>query len=254
MNPDCSTFHEYPKTPRLFRDVITTEKIDGSNAQVVIWDELQSEAVGDGITRAVNAPAPADVPWLWSEEGLHVAAGSRQRWITPESDNFGFANWVQAHAEQLVALGPGRHFGEWWGSGIQRGYDCAPGERHFSLFNVARWDEEVWSDNENARVVREQEKLFRAKRRAGEWPAGQLPWVPRNTFVAPPSCCEVVPVLYSGPFSHTAIAQALQDLRDTGSYAKEGFMRPEGIVVFHTAANHPFKVLIENDDKAKGNL
>jgi hypothetical protein len=39
----------------------------------------------------------------------------------------------------LLTLGPGRHFGEWWGCGIQRGYGLK--EKRFSLFNVSRWEE-----------------------------------------------------------------------------------------------------------------
>lgn len=38
---------------------------------------------------------------------------------------------------ELRKLGEGRHFGEWWGKGIQRGYGLE--ERRFSLFNTARW-------------------------------------------------------------------------------------------------------------------
>jgi RNA ligase len=101
-------FEAWPKTPRLKGlGMIVTEKIDGTNAQVFI-----------------------------GEEGT-VRAGSRNRWITPEDDNYGFAAWVAKHTEQLRALGPGRHFGEWWGCGIQRAYDLS--ERRFSLFNVGRW-------------------------------------------------------------------------------------------------------------------
>jgi hypothetical protein len=36
-------------------------------------------------------------------------------------------------------LGPGSHFGEWWGLGIQRRYGIP--EKRFSLFNVSRWTE-----------------------------------------------------------------------------------------------------------------
>lgn len=39
-----------------------------------------------------------------------------------------------------MLLGPGRHFGEWWGSGIQRRYGID--EKRFSLFNVGRWNAE----------------------------------------------------------------------------------------------------------------
>lgn len=100
-------FEAFPKMPRLSRRVIITEKIDGTNAQVFIGE--------DGTIRA----------------------GSRTRWITPDDDNYGFAAWVADHKDALQALGPGRHFGEWWGAGIQRRYGLS--EKRFSLFNVGRW-------------------------------------------------------------------------------------------------------------------
>lgn len=100
-------FKDFGKIPRLFREVIVTEKLDGTNACVVV------------------------------EEDGTVAAQSRNRIITPETDNYGFAKWVLAHAGQLRELGPGHHFGEWWGLGINRGYGLE--EKRFSLFNVSRW-------------------------------------------------------------------------------------------------------------------
>lgn len=104
-------FTEFPSIARLSRDIIVTEKIDGTNAQVHITD--------DG----------------------RVYAGSRTRWITPLADNFGFAAWVQEHRDELLQLGPGSHFGEWWGAGIQRRYNI--GEKRFSLFNVSRWSDDA---------------------------------------------------------------------------------------------------------------
>jgi hypothetical protein len=102
-------FTEFPKIPRLKREIVITEKIDGTNASILV-----------------------------PEDGGPLLIGSRNRWITPESDNFGFARWVTENEEQLRAgLGPGRHFGEWWGSGIQRRYGL--GEKRFSLFNTGRW-------------------------------------------------------------------------------------------------------------------
>jgi len=100
-------FEPFPSLQRYFRGVIT-EKIDGTNAQV----------------------------WI-SEDGKTLRAGSRKRWITPEADNFGFAVWCEENRTELLRLGPGRHFGEWWGRGIQRGYDLD--ERRFSLFDTKRW-------------------------------------------------------------------------------------------------------------------
>lgn len=69
-----------------------------------------------------------------------MLAGSRTRYITPDSDNYGFARWVKEHASELWTLGFGRHFGEWWGQGIQRGYGLK--EKRFSLFNVGRWNDD----------------------------------------------------------------------------------------------------------------
>lgn len=129
-------FEKFEKIPRLCRDVTITEKIDGTNAQVLIMPEglITSEAptmVGN-LTAKVTCPA-GDV--------LHVYAGSRNRFIQPGKDNFGFAAWVLDHAEELAfGLGVGRHFGEWWGYGIQRGYGLD--HKRFSLFNTKRWGAE----------------------------------------------------------------------------------------------------------------
>lgn len=121
MTPD---FVEFPKMPRLSRQIVVTEKIDGTNAQVHVV-----EMEGYSIPGAV-----------WEGDGLAILAGSRTRWITPDADNFGFAAWVRDNAEELVKLGPGSHFGEWWGAGIQRRYGLA--DKRFSLFNVDRWGDE----------------------------------------------------------------------------------------------------------------
>jgi hypothetical protein len=102
-------FREFPKIHRLNRQVIVTEKIDGTNACVIV-----------------------------GEDGT-VSAQSRSRVITPADDNYGFAAWVDQHAPELAELGPGYHFGEWWGQGIQRKYGLQ--EKRFSLFNVSRWGE-----------------------------------------------------------------------------------------------------------------
>jgi hypothetical protein len=58
--------------------MVITEKLDGTNAQIFIADDGE------------------------------VIAGSRNRWITPLNDNFGFARWVFENEDALRALGP-RH-------------------------------------------------------------------------------------------------------------------------------------------------
>lgn len=209
-------FQEWPKISRLNRDIIVTEKIDGTNAAVVI-EEYPFGFLADykGPHSVVLGPPQDDYDGLPAREYL-VGAQSRKRVITKDADNHGFAAWVWENAPDLVkVLGPGRHFGEWWGSGIQRGYGCPPGERYFSLFNVTRWDDKYDHDT----------------------------WEPMGL--------SIVPVLYWGPFDVAAIETCLGDLRTDGSYAMFGFERPEGVVVFHTAANEMFKVTLENDEAPK---
>ena len=175
-------FVEFPKIARLSRDIIITEKIDGTNGCIFI-----------------------------GEDGEFLV-GSRTKWITPEKDNHGFARWAYDHKEELSLLGPGRHFGEWWGSGIQRGYGLPKGEKRFSLFNTKRWNDEH------------------------------------------PTCCNVVPILYEGEFNTQQILETMSILAINGSAAAPGFMKPEGIVIYHTAANIMFKKTFEKDEKGKGEL
>lgn len=119
-------FEPFQKIARLRRDCVITEKIDGTNAQIYI------------VTTMEVAEPKAIASWLLPQGGsTHMFAGSRGRWITPTDDNFGFAKWVKKNAETLSLLGPGRHFGEWWGQGVQRGY--GQNRKIFSLFNTGRW-------------------------------------------------------------------------------------------------------------------
>lgn len=199
-------FKAWPKVPRLFRDVVITEKIDGTNAAVVIEKhDKEWGLIGDAFAAVLG------------KDGNFYAVGaqSRTRLISPEQDNHGFAVWVLNNAAALVeVLGEGTHYGEWWGSGINRGYGAPKGEKYFSLFNTSRWGEAL----------------------TDQWPEE----------------LDVVPVLYEGEFFHGAVQDALSTLRKGGSFARPGFFRPEGIVLFHKAANQMFKVTLENDEAPKG--
>lgn len=115
-------FRQFGKIPRLNRLCTITEKIDGTNG--VIHIEPQSTYL-----------VPIDAAYAVGD--LVLFAGSRTRWVKPGYDNHGFAAWVRTNAHELVKLGPGTHYGEWWGQGINRGYGLK--EKRFSLFNLARW-------------------------------------------------------------------------------------------------------------------
>jgi hypothetical protein len=196
-------FEEFAKIYRWTRELIITEKIDGTNAQVLI-----------------------------GEDGS-VQAGSRNRYLTPEADNFGFARWVQDHAEELLGLGPGRHFGEWWGQGIQRRYGLR--EKRFSLFNVRRWAEVGAPLDETTELPR----------------PTNMPHEPvRQQHV--PACCHVVPVIWSGMNAEGCVERALSSLRESGSLAAPGFMQPEGIVIFHVPSRLMFKKTLDRDEEPKG--
>jgi len=177
-------FEPFQKIPRWSKTqhIFITEKIDGSNASIYINDDCTD-----------------------------LLAGSRTRWITPEMDNFGFATWAYANKENLLKLGKGHHYGEWWGYGIQRCYNLK--EKRFSLFNTLRWD----TDEQRERLK-------------------EIPGV------------HIVPTLYKGPFSDTAIEEALKDLETNGSKASEGFQNPEGIVIYMPGSRTLFKKTIGADD------
>lgn len=113
-------FKEFPKIHRLNREVYVTEKIDGTNASITI----ARKQAGEHCTA---------IAW---RDDLVMKAGSRNRFIFPDDDNFGFAKWVSENQDSLWELGEGTHFGEWWGRGIQRGYGL--NERRFSLFNLSK--------------------------------------------------------------------------------------------------------------------
>lgn len=176
---------------RLSREIVVTEKIDGTNAGIYI-----------------------------DSFGV-IFAASRTRWITPGNDNYGFAAWVERNQADLLKLGPGMHWGEYWGAGIQRRYGLT--EKRFSLFNVQRWIyTEAFRTNDKQEIA--------------------------------PGCCYIVPVLFRGQFDTGEIDMALFNLQATGSVAVPGFMDPEGIVVFHVAAGIGFKKTIKDDESPKSQV
>lgn len=118
-------FKAWPKIPRIEnKKEFYTEKIDGTNACIVILENLD-EGWQD-VATYIDGSADC---WMICQ--------SRSRIITPEDDNFGFAKWAYENKKELSKLGEGYHYGEWWGLGIQRGYDQT--EKKFSLFNTKRW-------------------------------------------------------------------------------------------------------------------
>lgn len=180
-------FREFNKIARWSRDVIVTEKIDGTNGCIII------------------------------EEGVVTGVQSRNKLITVDDDNFGFAKWVDCNKDTIVSiLGNGYHFGEWWGSGIQRGYNMKT--KYFSLFNVSRWD--------------------------------NLKTDPLAQSIGLSS----VPILWQGGIDDMLIENIMIRLKQKGSIAAPGFMNPEGVVIYHTAGNCLFKKTFDKDSTGKSLL
>lgn len=197
-------FKAWPSIPRMSKEQVTvTEKIDGSNSAIRIrpFDidadrSMQVDTVSiDGVQYT-----------LWAQ--------SRKRLLQPVKalDNFGFAGWVYDNAVELVkVLGPGDHFGEWWGSGIQRSYGLK--EKRFSLFNAPRWYEVLHPTEARSEVS--------------------------NLYI--------VPTLFKGKFYDLDLPALKADLVENGSKIVPGF-KSEGMVVYLREVNTSYKVLLENDD------
>lgn len=179
-------FKKFSKIPRFYRTpqqeldgtptLTLTEKIDGTNGCLA-----------------------------FSEEG-ELSAQSRNRVITPESDNQGFARWAYDHVGSLWEdLGPGYHYGEWFGKGINRGYGMT--DKKFALFNVSRWSQDQEFTTPNLTVV------------------------------------PVVRELYE--MDSSLVESIAMGLGLNGSLIAPGFSNPEGLIVFHHASGYLFKVPYE---------
>ena len=221
----------FKKIPRLYRTITITEKIDGTNGLIHIEREMWGDV--RGCTDPTVLTIVPDMTEIDNTTGdplyeFHIRAGSRNRWLTPENDNFGFAEWVAKRAHKLTQLGEGHHYGEWFGKGIQRGYGMST--RRFALFNTKRW--------------------YVPSEPTGAMPtegAAVLPVIAGLT---------VVPVLYRGVWDDQAITGALDVLRKEGSWASDLQPRPdaEGVVIYHHVAGQYFKVTLENDASRKSDV
>lgn len=184
-------FQEFDSIEVLESLVTITEKIHGTNSQIVVFEYTSTNGQSH-------------------EPKLGLLAGSRNRYITPEDDNYGFATWVYANKETLISLlGPGRHFGEWYGSGIGPGYGLK--EKRFALFNTYRWTKP------------KQDGLL----------------LPRM---------DVVPILYEGKFTPTIVKEVSDKLKSNGSTLVPGYMKPEGVVLYFSRSKGYFKEVFDKEE------
>jgi|SRR6185436_7882699 len=205
------TFEAWPKIPRWANDTVTvTEKIDGTNAAVIILPyQIDHEPlIQDGYAKVYASEDDPDA------KGFTFATQSRKRFIKPgkETDNAGFAQWAWDNAIALIQLlGYGKHYGEWWGRGIQRGYD-QEGKR-FSLFRPWRYEHLALTD--------------------------EVPGL------------GVVPTLYTGGWDGLTVSEEIDKLEKQGSKAAPGFMLPEGVIIQSALAQSTYKAFTWDDGRPK---
>lgn len=190
-------FRKWGATPRWHKGLTITEKIDGTNACVVIYDG-------------------------------QVKAQSRNRMITPDDDNAGFAKWVYENAGALTdTLGYGYHYGEWFGPGIQKN-PLGVESKRFALFGATKYTEG------NGYELNKVDGL------------------------------ETVPLLFHGQADAWTIPHLLEKLNIYGSKVEgaktetvEVFPGPdgvypvaakaEGVIVYHKETQQKYKILLEGD-------
>lgn len=230
------TFTGWPKTVRFLRDIVITEKLDGTNAAVIVrhvtgeeYAALQYDLYNEDGTIREESGVILVTSFDDGESYYLVGAQSRNRVISVHQDNQGFAKWVQANGRTLAEdLGDGLHFGEFWGSKIGRTYGLADGDRRFSLFNPSFGFGQSFGHPEPSMD---------------------------GTYQVKTPGLSVVPVLYEGPLDTAEIRLTLSRLQTGGSRAVPGYTNPEGIVIYHTHARKVWgKVTLDNQDAGKWEL
>lgn len=150
-------FQSFPDIKKLGTAVLfITQKIHGSNAQVYIFQdshdletsnvhpsqdrlgELCEQNPGKTIEVEMRNIDDFKVEYCVVAKFLNLSVGSRSRWIAPGNDNYGFAEMVYANKQEFInKLGPGRHYGEWAGPGINSGEGLK--QKVFVLFDHWRY-------------------------------------------------------------------------------------------------------------------
>lgn len=194
-------FRKWGSTPRWHKGLTITEKIDGTNACVVIYDG-------------------------------QVKAQSRNRMITPDNDNAGFAKWVYENAGALTdTLGYGYHYGEWFGPGIQKN-PLGVESKRFALFQATKYTKENGFFLEDVDGLETVPLLFH-----GQGDVWTIPKVVENlntygTKVEGAKTEEIhtgIPGLENTEFVYHKAAKA------------------EGVIVYHKETQQKYKILLEDD-------
>jgi hypothetical protein len=220
-------FKDFPKMLNIEElEMHITQKINGTGVLIHVFKgpfkkEMNDAGIDLALTHPINdadlrqmfpnktvklVPSPIGNPYsfVWTQETI-LMAGSQNRWLTPDDDNFGFANFVEENKIDLIdALGEGTHYGEWAGPDIKNGEGLK--EKTLFLFDWWKYDNKL--EKFNGRV-------------------------------------KTVPLLYSGKLDLSMADSIMETLKNKGSFAAEGFMDPEGIVI--SFAGLRFKKVFRED-------
>ena len=205
-------FEPFPKVPRLSRAMTITEKIDGTNASVWVRPAPNLRPTEDNLVGRIAM----ELAEAGSFRALHG----------------GLMYTIRAGSRTQFIVpckgGDNHGFAAWVKSNLQELVKLGEGVHH------GEW----WGQGIGRKYGLDHKRfsLFNTARWSEERP----------------ECCHVVPVLYEGLFDTIAIYQTLSALDHMGSQAAPGFMRPEGVMIWHHAARMAFKKTFKNDEKGKG--
>lgn len=191
-----------------------TEKLDGTNSSIHIWDKSKLIFYSEKWLYGPDwGDSPSEVPVTYEDDHHVVSTASRNRWVVPGDDNYGFASWVRQNGSEIVKLGHGSHFGEWVGPSIQKNpHELS--QKRFYLFNHYRWGAVY-----NATVEGHDTNF--------------------------PKCVDVVPFIGKSNYDEEVIDAWMMELRYIGSHIGG---KPEGLMVYVPEADHYQKVTFEHSE------
>lgn len=179
-------FKPWPKIGRYTNNkIIISEKMDGTNGCFII------------------------------KNGEVVGCQSRNRLLSINDDNMGFAKWVDQNKNTLKIFPDGYYYGEWCGPGIQK--------------NPHNLDEKTFF-------------MF---------PTGVTKFLDPLKNLLPTSTLKFVNILYSGVYTSTIVDKTMSEL---AANAKRKGYKPEGVVIYSISNNVFQKATFENPEGKWKNL
>ncbi len=93
-------FKPFPKMARLSREILITEKLDGTNAHVNIVPLSE---------HFLEWVATSNAEYITVGD-MAIMAASRNRYLSPSADNFGFAKWCRYFMLECLRAMPSKRY------------------------------------------------------------------------------------------------------------------------------------------------